>query len=332
MKTIIRKLALGLGMSMMLATSLAGIAKAETVLKWSAYFPADNFLYKEVFTPLMREIEQESKGEIKFEEYSSGALGKITQQYDLLKNGLADMSMYIPSYSRGRFPLSEAGTLPFAFTSARQGTLVLNDLVEKWLAPEQKNVKLLFMFTPAPAGFLTRDKPVASISDLQGMKMRSAGAVATDILKLVGANVVTIPLPEIYTALERGVVEGTVMDPVTTTTYKLYEPAKNFTPLSFSSVVAAVAMNQRSWDNLTSDQQVIVNAAVKRAVTRVIAAYTKKGHEAVKTMQKAKVDFIKFPADERERFVELVAPMWVKWAEEKESEGDPAKAFMVDFE
>ncbi len=332
MKIIIQKLAIGLGVSVMLATALSGVAKAETVLKWSAYFSADNFIYKEVFTPLMREIEQESNGEIKFEEYSSGALGKITQQYDLLKNGLADMSMYIPSYSRGRFPLSEAGTLPFAFTSAAQGTLVLNELVEKWLAPEHKNVKLLFMYTPAPAGVLSKDKAVASMSDFDGLKMRSSGAVGTEILKLVGANVVTVPLPEVYTALERGVVQGTIMDPVTTTNYKLYEPATNFTPLAFSSVVAAIAMNQRSWDKLTPEQQAIVSAAVKRAVTRVINAYTERGQTSLETMKEANLKIVDFPAEERERFVEKVVPLWDKWTEEKESEGDPAKAFMVDFE
>lgn len=332
MKITIKKLGLCLGAVVMLAASLTGAAKAEEVIKFSAYFSPEGFTHKGIFAPLLREIEEESNGEIKFEIYSSGALGKMTQQYDLLKNGLADMSLYIPAYSGGRFPLSEAATLPFAFTSVSQGTLVLNELIEKWLAPEHKNVKLLFMHTPPPAGVISAEKTVAKVGDFEGMKMRSVGAVGTDILKVLGANVLTVPLPEVYTALERGVVDASIMDPVSSVSYKLHEPITKYTPLAFSSVATATAMNQRRWDSLSPEHQAIITGAIKRSLPRLIENYNEENRRSLEIMKESGVEIIEFPAEERERIIEKVLPLWAEWVEEKESEGDPAKAFMVDFE
>ncbi|MEQ9642112.1 MAG: TRAP transporter substrate-binding protein [Alphaproteobacteria bacterium] len=330
MKHTVRALALGGGAALMLA-SLTASVQAETVLKFSTYTPAQNFVYKNVYIPMMREIEAKSNGEIKFEAYPGSALGKMPEQYDLVKSGLADISTYIPSYSRGRFPLTEAGSLPFAFETSDQGTMSLNAVTQKWLGAEHKGVKLLLLWTPVPAAFLTKGVAIEKIADLKDLKMRSAGAVANDVLKLVGSNVLTVPLPELYTALERGVVNGSIMDPVTAVAYKLYEPADHFTNLSFSSVVAAVGMNTRSWEKLTPEQQKIVMEASATAATRVGPIYAEKRREAYEVMRKDNFTMLEFSADEKKKFADMVVPLWDKWVEKLEDEGIQAKAFMADF-
>lgn len=331
MRIGIRKLALTLGACGVIATAMAGAAQAETVLKFSAYFPKDNFLYQDVFTPMMREIEEKTHGEIKFEEYPAGALGKITEQLDLLRNGLADMSMYIPSYSKGRFPMSGAGMLPFAFESSTQGTRVLNSLMDEYLAKEHKDVKLLFVFATVPGGFLTNGVAIDSVDALKGLKMRSAGAAATEMLRLAGANIITVPLPEIYVALERGTVQGTIIDLVTGTTYKLYEPATHFTPVKVSTVVAAIAMNKRSFAKLTPEQQAIVMEASATAAERTAAAYERVALEADAILAKDKIEIVEMSPAEQQRFRDLVVPLWDKWVADAKEDGVDGEAFMADF-
>ncbi len=333
----IRKLALALtfgatlGACGAMAIATAGTARAETVLKFSAYFPKDNFLYVDVFTPMLREIEEKTNGEIKFEEYPAGALGKMTEQLDLLRNGLADMSMYIPSYSKGRFPMAGAGMLPFAFESSTQGTRVLNALVDDYLAKEQKDVKLLFMFATVPGGFLTNGVAIDSIDKLDGLKMRSAGAAATEMLRLGGANIITVPLPEIYVALERGTVQGTIIDLVTATTYKLHEPATHFSPVRVSTVVAAIGMNKRSFGKLTPEQQKIVMEAATSAAERTAAAYERVALEADAILEKDGVTIVDMSPAELERFRAAVVPLWDKWIVDAKEDGIDGEAFMTDF-
>lgn len=314
-----------------LCLTLAWPCQAQTTLKFSAYFSADNFLYVRIMTPFMREIEQKSGGKIRFEEYPNAALGKMTDQLDLLRNSIADIAMFIPSYSKGRFNYASAASLPFAFDSSPQGTAVLNELTEKWFQKELKDVKILFQYTPSPSGILTRSKAVDSIDSLKGMKMRSAGAAMTDMLKLTGANIVTVPLPEIYVALERGVVDGTILDPVTTTNYKLHEIAKFYTPLDFSNVVATIGMGNRAFDRLTPEQQGIVLAAAGKAASQLGPLYVEKGLESQAIMRKANVKIVEFPKDERERFKKMVEPLWEKWVKDMEAQGVQATAFMADF-
>ena len=76
---------------------------------------------------------------------------------------------------------------------------------------EYSKVKLLALFAHPPGHFHTTKVPIRSINDFKGLKIRTACTSVTQALKIFGAAPVNMPITETYTALESGVVDGTVV-------------------------------------------------------------------------------------------------------------------------
>jgi TRAP-type C4-dicarboxylate transport system substrate-binding protein len=130
-------------------------------------------------------------------------------------------------------------------------------------------------------------KPVKTLEDLKGLKVRSSGKIA-DMLKTVGASPVLVPGEEIYTALSTGVIDaahwGAAAGALTT---KLCEPAKYYVQpnLAFSAT-DLIMVSKKAWDELPADIQKMVYLAFKERCWRRSNEYIQEETKALDTMKK----------------------------------------------
>ncbi|GAB4234471.1 MAG: TRAP transporter substrate-binding protein [Deltaproteobacteria bacterium] len=198
-----------------------------------------------------KEVETRTRGRVKVQTFPGGTLLGAKNIYDGVVSGMADIGNFAMSYQPGRFPVSEAVDLPLGFTSARQASLTLFDLVEKYRPKEFAAVKVLTLFTCPPTNFMTKT-PVRSLADLKGMELRVAGTNA-EVVKRLGGVPVAMPQSETPEAIQKGVVKGMVSSMEILKDFKFAAYTPHATVANLPVVSFAVVMNRAKWDSLPAD-------------------------------------------------------------------------------
>ena len=121
-------------------------------------------------------IEKASNGTIKYKVYPSQQLGKAFDHYDMARDGIADVTYVSPGYQPGRFPIIDAGNLPFMVSNAKEGTRRARRWYRKHAEKEMKDVKFCFAFLHDPGTFHSKTKKIVVPGDIKGMKIRPAHA------------------------------------------------------------------------------------------------------------------------------------------------------------
>lgn len=233
-------------------------AVAAKELKLAHFMPAVHTLHQEVFLPLAAKLAAATEGGLTLEIYPSGALGKgPLQQYKRAVTGVADITFCIQSYSATIFPRSLIATQPGVTVSAAQGTRRLWDIYDTYLAEEYRAVKVLGIWVMSPTVLMMRDKPVKSVADLTGMKVRISSPVESDLIRAWGGVPVAMPITASYNALHTGVVDAVLIQPSALyAPWNMAEPARYVSAnLPSPTSMVCLVMNKGSWSSLTPDQQ-----------------------------------------------------------------------------
>lgn len=248
----------------LLAASVAGLtaasAEAATTLRMAHFWPGASAINQDLFKDWAQTIEEASDGELRIEMYPSGTLAKPDGIYEAAANGIADIGATAQGYTAGRFPLSQIVELPGVATNATQGACVLQTLYDDGhLDAEYEDTRPLFMFTTGPGGIHTIDTDVQVPADLEGLRIRRPTSVAGDILENMGASPVGMPAPDIYTAMQRGVIDGLSFPWEGMKVFRLNELTEHHTEVPFYSLIFVATMSQRAYDRLSPEQQAVID-------------------------------------------------------------------------
>lgn len=263
----------------------AGIAGAQE-LKLAHFMAPTHPYHPRVFAPFAEEVERTTGGKLKVRIFPGGELGaNPAEQFNRAVDGVADIAFVLPGYTAAQFPrvlLMEYPGVAKSPESAARGLWNARELLEE----EFRRVKLLSLWTITPGAIYTRDKPVRSLADLKGMKVRVASSVGGDLVKAWGATPVFTPVTEVYNALQTGVIDGVLIDGGAALAFKLIEVSKYVT-VGMQSVLTtfALVMNRDAWNRLPADQKAAVEKATGLAMgERAFAvwnAVSAKGIEAI---------------------------------------------------
>jgi hypothetical protein len=119
----------------------------------------------------------------------------------------------------------EVFDLPLGFPSGWVATQVATDFFDKYKPEEWKDVHILFLSTSGPLILESVAKPVKTMEDMKGMKIRAVG-VMSDVIKALGGLPVPLQMPDVYDALRRNVIDGVTVDLSTLKFWKFAEVVK----------------------------------------------------------------------------------------------------------
>ncbi len=196
-------------------------------LRFASYFPTAAPQSK-VLESFCRDVGKRTGGKVTVDFYGGGSLLKATKVYDGVLNGLADIGFSHIEYTRGRFPITEMLDLPIGYPSAWVGTHVANDFYEKFKPKEWNGVKVLWFNTCPPNQLILSKRPVYKLEDLKGLTVRGPGKIA-EILKALGATPKPVPMNEVYEAMARNVVQGSMTPVETLFSFRLSDVARYVT-------------------------------------------------------------------------------------------------------
>jgi TRAP-type C4-dicarboxylate transport system substrate-binding protein len=305
---------------------------AKTIeLKFAQPFSPKHTMQTQVFEPWAKKIEEMSNGQVKVTFFPDGTLGKTPDHYDIAEKGIADIIYTLHDYTPGRFPLTTVFELTFMVPTATQTSVAMWKVFEQFpeFQKEYNRVKTLALFCHPGVHFNTVKKPIHSIDDIKGMKFRTASPHVTKALKIFSAVPVNMPVTETYTALERGVVDGTVLPWEGNFIFKLAEILKYGTETDFYTITMMVVMNQRKWNSLPDNIKKIIDDTTGMAMSKEAGRVYDVTNEPMKNLcLKKGMKAIKLDPTEKKKLEELTIPLRNEWNEEMNAKGLPGKAVL----
>ncbi len=202
------------------------------------------------------EVEKRTNGAVSIKTYPGGTLLGAKEMMDGVIAGQADIGNLCMAYQPGRFIVTNATSLPLGIPNALTGSLVLWELYKKYQPEAFSQVKVLTMFTTAPANIMSKTA-VRSLDDIQGMDLRASGGAA-QILKAWGANQVGMPMSATPEALQKGVVQGLFSSLEVMKDLKFAESCKYVTMTDTVIYPFAVVMNMDRWKALPPEVQKVI--------------------------------------------------------------------------
>ena len=321
-------LALFLVTAMIVAPAPAAAQQKPIVLKLSSFLP-------EAGTEGLMgrwwggEVEKRTNGRVKVQYYFAEALVKTMDSLPALSTGIADVQFLAAGYFPSQLALSGGPDLIYQTRSNWVMAKAYNEMAETF-PPYQKMFKenniLCMSQWPASEVVMISAKPIRTLADLQGKKIRAMGLM-NNAMKILGATPVAMPLPEVYEALERGTIDTVTGLPYhLVVSFKMHEAAKYLINPGIGCFASGgYFMNLNTWNKLPDD--------IKEIIKKINAEFpdvgAEKSNEVLKkttdTLLKAKVEIYSLPPDEVAKWKALLVPRiyddWTKQMEEKKLPG-----------
>ena len=294
-----------------------------------AYFVGDQHAMSQWLIRWSEGLEKSSGGRIAVKRFPSAQMGPTPQHYDFARTGQADVSWFLHGGTPGRFPLTEIINLPFMVGSAEIGTKTLNDaqLRSKYLDAEHKGLKVLMLFTHQPGGPHTTKKPIRSLDDFKGLRLRFASPTVRDLVAALGATPVGVPPTEIAEQLQKGTIDGAFMDyGGVGIAFKLGGTIKYSTELYAYVTSFGLGMNEDFWNRLSPDLKKLVTDSVTGKEKEVGEAWDALDVPGKKAVLDGGAEAIKFSSAEMQRVRKIGADVSEAKIKEYEAKGMPARA------
>ncbi len=267
-------------------------------------------------------------------EYAGGTLHGAKDGFKAVRSGISDYSYCLVAHEARGFELTKVFEQPFVMPSNRLAAVkVVDELAAKYFKPEfEKQGTYYGMMALVGASDLMSRKPVRKLEDLKGMKVIAQG-FDPEAAKALGFVLVNVPYPEIYSAMQRGMVDAVLWVDPGFIPYKIYELAKYHTTLGLSAQHIDTCMNPEMFDGLSDGLQRAFYDFQPRIAYSIVKTVGVDFHQkALGIYEENGVEMITLPPEELARWKEALKPVVEKWAEEQEAEGKPAKALLADIE
>jgi TRAP-type mannitol/chloroaromatic compound transport system substrate-binding protein len=284
---------IGMALTLFLEMAVGPAVAAEPVVKWKGQscFGVASPLGVNTIVLWKKYVEQMSGGRIQITLHDAGEIVPPTKIYDAVQAGMLDFGLNTPAWQKGKYP---AGDL---FYTLPGGILEMNDLLiwlygggGKELEQEMYGDEIVvFPLGLTPPEEIWTKKPVKTLDDLKGMKIRSAG-LSMDLWEKLGASVVLLPGGEVLPALQRGLLDGTEMlEASYDYSLGLHEVCKyRFgPPVHMSNNIFQLVIKPKSWKALPDDLKAIVEKAAMAATMQGYADFWQDTIEANKKIEAA---------------------------------------------
>ena len=312
--------------------AFAAAAEKPTEVRFSAYYPDSYPVYKEGIAPWMKMVEKESNGQFVFKNYLNAVLHTVTQGFRAAMTDITDLTHAYPYTQPASFNLSHAYDLPFALRNSHAGALIVETLYPKYMKEEYEKMGVYCGFWAVTSLYsIITKKPIQKLADLKGLKIRSPGGYASEILEALGAVPVIVAGPELYTAFQNGVVDGQMhMDPAIVT-YKLQEIGKYILHLDIARVGVPYALNKKFFDSLTPEKKRFFYNKLRQGAQMAALGYAIDDQNAKKVLKEQNIVFSRLSDGEMEVVRKAVEAVQKKFITANEAKGLPVKQLLEDI-
>jgi C4-dicarboxylate-binding protein DctP len=301
-----------------------------TTFKFSSYLPIVDPAAK-ALEAKTKEIEEKTNGDIQIKIYPSSQLFKITENFDAVAEGAIDMAFNGLFGEEGKVSLFGVLGLPYVASSLEAVMESCRGGLDAFLDKEahKVGVKIVSVGFANYAQCFTKNKPLLTPADYKGVRIRVYPGNIGDVIKTLGGAPVMMPTSDVYTALQRGVVDGHVGTVATTIRRKFYESEKYgvIGPLSISPV--HVIANLKTWNKLSSAQQQIIKQSLNEMADELLDVFKKETLESgPAALRQQGMEIHIQTVEEMAKFKNNLKPVYDQYLERAGAKGKQALGMM----
>ena len=258
-----KKAIIGLGIAAVIGMSMVSIgavAQQKFTLRWAHYLPKGEFL--EVEEAFAKRVEQRTDGAVKFRIAYSGALGGGNEVLQLVGRGAVDMAAIVPGYYPDQLRYWKASQIPMVFDSPGIAVEVMQTSVKEFPEFNQELDKLgvKFLFQQALGSYYLTGpgENCHTLAGIANKKVRAFGSDIPKVLTAAEATPLTIPVIEIYEALQRGALDYSFLNLGNVVSNRVHEAGKYTCGPIMTMGGHLTVIGKRTWDRLPENYRQII--------------------------------------------------------------------------
>jgi tripartite ATP-independent transporter DctP family solute receptor len=274
--------------AMAAALAFAGAAQAQNVtMRVSHQVPTAHHLHK-MLEGFAADVAQRTNGQVTVQLFPAEQLHKAGENHPAVARGVVEAAVSVNQQWGNTLPEMNVVVIPYFFSELERIKKFPGSEAAKLIEAklEQKGVKnLVWFYITRQAIFTSGKKPIIAPEDMKGMKIRGFNALADTALIQLGASPSAMPGPEVYNALQTGVLDAGVTDVSAAYSRRYYEVQKFGTVTPSFTVYFHLYVNPAWWAKLTPAHRSALEAAAKKAEQDAVVITERTAEEAIKLLQ-----------------------------------------------
>ena len=291
-------------------------AQQKLVLKASDVHPL-GYPTVEAVVRMGKKLEQATNGRLTVQMYPSMQLGGEKEALEQAQVGALAMARVSVGVVGAIVDDLNVFNLPFVFRDVAHMRKVIDGEIGKELLakitsnPQSRLIGLCWMDGGSRNVYNTK-KPVRSVEDLKGLKIRMMGnPLFVDTMNALGGNGVAMGMDQVYSALQTGVVDGAENNPPSYDSFGHYTIAKNYSMTEHLIIPEILVFSKRVWDGLSKDDQELVRKFSAEAQLEQRQLWDQREAESMKKIRDSGIEVITFK--DKKPFQDAVKPVWDKY-------------------
>jgi len=264
-------------------------------------------------------VKEDTGGRIDISIMPADSVVKYTETLDAIGANIIQMESTDPSYFAGKDPaFSLIGNMVGAWSDPYQLFDMMKngggfEIFDKLL--NQYNVKLLGVACTGVEAFISK-KPIRTVADLKGVKLRAPQGMVNNVFTAVGATPVNLPGSEVYTSLEKGVIDASDYTVFATNQAQGMNDIARYPiyPGFHSMPTMQLTLNLDEWKKLPIDLRLILQTDIDRFRDYMIREHKMLDEKAVEEAKAKGIEVITWPEEEVAKFREIAKTQWPKWS------------------
>jgi TRAP-type C4-dicarboxylate transport system substrate-binding protein len=264
----------------------AAKAVAETItVRCLRPFPWDNPM-SVTYREMIKLGNEMGKGRVIFKDIGGSEVYPAFKQLEAVRSGAVDLVHSPGSYHSGEIPENDILFLGWKAPAFREsGLLKIMDRIHR----EKMGVACIGSGSWYTFNMFTK-RPVKTLEDLKGLKLRASPSYVP-LAKALGVSTVSMPMGEVYTALETGVVDGACLPSIGNVDYGLHKILRyQVYPFFWFASTHWIDVNAKWFDNLPNDARQIILAVVQKNDEQAYDLYSELEAKDVKLLREAGVE------------------------------------------
>ncbi len=260
------------------------------------------------------QVSAATKGKYNVKVFSNSTLGSGMDAIEQVKIGAIDMTRVSTSEFHGVVPESVIPSFPFLFRDIEHfRKVVYGSIGDEILAAFDKHGFVALCMYEAGARSMYSKKPIRTVSDIKGMKIRvQPSDLWVSLVGAMGATATPIPYGEVYTALKSGLVDAAENNYPSYETSKHFEAAPIYSETGHVMAPDVVVFSKKIWETLSTEEQAIIRKAAKDSVPYFTKLWIAKEDASKDILKKAGVTFV--TDVKKAEFVAVMKPVWDKFS------------------
>ncbi|MDD7972683.1 TRAP transporter substrate-binding protein [Roseinatronobacter alkalisoli] len=307
---------------------------SEVTMRFSTFGTATTPYYVCSDRAILDQIEEESGGRITVETFLGGtAFANPVMQYQQIAQGVIDMSEGVLSYTPGRFSLTEIAALPLIADDNVVASIALTRLAPEWLAAEFADIHLMGLVLTTPFQ-IHMARPAETFTSLEGRRMRVSGSAMTAMTEAFGGTAAGMPLPEVYEALQRGVLDGAIANWSAVGSFNLAEVTQQHFIADVGFGQTFFGMSRGFYESLPDDLRTLIDTRFtgERIAEHGAECFREIDQRGLEAARARGNEIIEVSEEDRAAAAARLQPLIDNLIAEVEASGKPARAFYEAFQ